>query len=262
MICKTYWWNYSLLILLGGVLSGTAGGADNPSSDTDLKTRGPAGTVKIAPEPGGATPKPASLTPQTALKSLNFKVNYVYRPGGQGVLKPLVDGSVLNSGDHYKIQFTPEENGYVYIFQVDSSKAIYRLFPMTNFGGVKVDNLNPVRAGVTYHLPAKDKSFQLDNIVGLESILFLAFRQPNQALEQQYEELLKARLAKDNSKADNLQTTIKSSFKTRGLAAIVDDPEKKATTVQWTSAESFTIPVQRLDNLCADCVSMISFDHR
>lgn len=262
MIYKTCWWNYPLLALLGSVLSGTAGGADNPSSDADLKTRGPAGTVKIAPESGGVTPKPASMTSQPGLKSLNFKVNYVYRPGGQGSLKPLVEGSVLNSGDHYKIQFTPDENSYVYIFQVDSSKAIYRIFPMTSFGGVKVDNLNPVRAGVTYHLPAKDKSFQLDNIVGLESILFLAFREPNQALEQQYEALLKARMSKDNAKAENLQTAIKSNFKTRGLAAIVDDSEKKTTTVQWTSAESFTMPAQRLDNLCADCVSMITFDHR
>lgn len=259
------WWNYPLFTLLGGVLIGTAGGASaaNPASDNDdLKTRGPAGTVKIAPEPGAATPIPAAITSQTGLKPLNFKVNYVYRPGGQGPLKPLVDGSVLNSGDHYKIQFTPAENSYVYIFQVDSSKAIYRLFPMTSFGGVKVNNLNPVRAGVTYHLPAKDKSFQLDNVAGSESIIFLAFRQPNQALEQQYESLAKARSAQDSVKADNLQSAIKSSFKTRGLAAIVDDPEKKTTTVQWKPAESFTMPVQHLNNLCEDCMSMIEFEHK
>lgn len=262
MIYKTCWWHYPLLALLGSALSGTAGSADSPASDADLKTRGPAGTVKIAPEPGGATPKSASMTSQPGQKSLSFKVNYVYRPGGQGSLKPLAEGSVLHSGDHYKLQFTPEENGYVYIFQVDSNKAIYRLFPMTSFGGVKVDNLNPVRAGVTYYLPAKDKSFQLDNVVGLESVLFLAFREPNQALEQQYEALLKARLSKDGAKAENLQTAIKSNFKTRGLAAIVDDSEKKTTTVQWTAAEAFTMPVQRLENLCADCVSMITFEHR
>lgn len=264
MNCKARWWNCPSLFLLGSVLIGVASGAGaaNPSSETDLTTRGPAGTVKIAPEPGTATPKPASLAPQSGAKPLSFKVNYVYRPGGQGSLKPLVDGSVLHSGDHYKIQFTPTENSYVYIFQVDSSKAIYRLFPMTEFGGVKVNNLNPVRAGVAYHLPARDKSFQLDSNVGSESILFLAFRQPNQALEQQYEDLVKARLSRDNSKANNLQTAINSNFKTRGLAAIVDDPEKKTATVPWTPTESFTVPVQRLDNLCADCINMINFDHR
>ncbi len=264
MSYKIRWWSVPLLVLLGGVLIGVAGNvsAASPSSETDLTTRGPAGTVKITPEPGTATPKPASITSQSGAKPLGFKVNYVYRPGGQGPLKALVDGSVLNSGDHYKIQFTPVEDSYVYIFQVDSSKAIYRLFPMTSFGGVKVDNLNPVRAGTTYHLPAKDKSFQLDNNVGSESILFLAFRQPNQALEQQYEDLVKARLSRDNAKADNLQTAIKSNFKTRGLAAIVDDPEKKTATVPWTPTESFTIPARRLDNLCADCINMLTFDHR
>jgi hypothetical protein len=263
MISKIRWRHCLSLTLVGSLSLGVAGGvgAADSSADTDLTTRGPAGTVKIAPESGGATAKPASLSAPNS-KPLSFKVNYVYRPGGQGPLKPLAEGSVLNSGDHYKIQFTPTEDSYVYIFQVDSSKAIFQLFPMTSFGGVRVDNLNPVKAGVTYHLPAKDKSFKLDNNVGSESILFLAFRQPNQALEQQYESLVKARLSKDNAKANNLQNAINTSFKTRGLAGIVDDSEKKTTTVPWTEKESFTMPVRHLNNLCDDCISMITFEHR
>lgn len=263
MSYKTCWWQYPLAILLCGVLIGTTDrvSAADPSSD-DLKTRGPAGTVKITPEPSAATPKPATFTPQTALKPLSFKVNYVYRPGGRGPLKPLVEGSALNSGDHYKIQFTPAEDSYVYIFQVDSAKAIYRLFPMTEFGSVTVNNLNPVRAGVTYHLPAKDKSFQLDQNVGPETILFLAFRQPNQTLEEQYEALIKARLSQDKTKVAGMQMAMQSSFKTRGLAAIVNDPEKKTTNIPWAPAESFTMPVQHLNNLCNDCINMVTFEHR
>jgi hypothetical protein len=263
MIYKLHWFN-SLPLIVGSLLLSVTGvvNATESASDTDLTTRGPAGTVKITPQPGGATPKPASMAPQSDVKPLNFKVNYVYRPGGQGALKPLVEGSVLNSGDHYKIQFTPEEDSYVYIFQVDSSKAIFQLFPMRDFGGVRVDNFNPVKAGATYHLPAKNKSFQLDNNVGSESILFLAFRQRNQALEEQYEALIKARMSKDKTSENNLQTAIKSNFKTRGLAGIVDDPQKKTATVPWTSSESFTVPVQHLNNLCADCISMITFEHR
>ncbi|MCB1919654.1 MAG: DUF4384 domain-containing protein [Candidatus Competibacteraceae bacterium] len=266
MIYKLCWFN-SLPLIVGGLLLSATGvvNAAEPASETGLTTRGPAGTVKITPQLGDATPKPASMppTPQAAeVKPLNFKVNYVYRPGGQGALKPLVEGSALNSGDHYKVQFTPEEDSYVYIFQVDSSKAIFQLFPMRDFGGVRVDNFNPVKAGVVYHLPAKDKSFQLDNNVGSESILFLAFRQRNQALEEQYEALIKARMSKDKTTEDNLQTAIKSNFKTRGLAGIVDDPQKKTATVPWTSAESFTVPVRHLNNLCADCISMITFEHR
>ena len=264
MISKIRWRRRLSLPLINSLLLGMAGNvsAASPSADTDLTTRGPAGTVKIAPESGGAAAKPASLSAPGSSKPLSFKVNYVYRPGGQGPLKPLGEGSVLTSGDHYKIQFTPTEDGYVYIFQVDSSKAIFQLFPMTSFGGVQVNNLNPVKAGVTYHLPAKDKSFKLDNNVGSESILFLAFRQPNQALEQQYEALINARLSQDNVKANNLQNAINTSFKTRGLAGIVDDSEKKTTTVPWTAKESFTMPVRHLNNLCDDCISMITFEHR
>jgi hypothetical protein len=266
MTCKIRQYIIPLPLVLGGILLGVASNVSaTESSSDDLTTRGPAGTVKITPQPGGATPKPASMTPTPQadeVKPLNFKVNYVYRPGGQGALKPLVEGSVLNSGDHYKIQFTPEENSYVYIFQVDSTKAIFQLFPMRDFGGVRVDNFNPVKAGVTYHLPAKDKSFQLDNNVGSESILFLAFRQRNQALEEQYEALIKARMSKDKTTEDSLQTAMKSNFKTRGLAGIVDDPQKKTATVPWTSTESFTVPARHLNNLCADCISMITFEHR
>ncbi len=264
MISKNRGLHHWPLTMAGSALLVIAGhvSAASPSSESDLRTRGPAGTVKIAPEPGNATAKPASLSPQDSAKSLNFKVNYVYRPGGQGPLKPLSEGSVLNSGDHYKIQFTPAENGYVYVFQVDSSKAIFQLFPMTSFGGVTVNNLNPVKAGVTYDLPAKDKSFKLDDKVGSESILFLAFQEPNPALEQQYEALINARMSKDNTKASNVQNAINANFKTRGLAGIVDDPEKKTTSVPWTAQESFVMPVRQTNGLCDGCMSMITFEHR
>ena len=253
------------LAMASGVLLGIAGGvnAATPASESDLTTRGPAGTVKITPPPGGTAVQPAALTAsQTSAKPMDFKVNYVYRPAGQGPLKALTEGSVLNSGDHYKIQFTPAEDGYVYIFQVDSSKAIYQLFPMTSFAGVTVNNLNPVKGGVTYHLPAKDKSFKLDDKVGSESILFLAFREPNQELEQQYEALVTARVSRDNAKAGAAQNAINANFKTRGLAGIVDDPAKKTATVPWTEQESFTMPVRQTRDLCDGCMNMITFEHR
>lgn len=258
---RTFTWRYLSVGLMGTLMGAMSANAADSAAD-DLKTRGPSGTVKIAPEPGSATTKPAVMSSQSSEKPLNFTVNYVYRQGGRGPLKPLVENSVLHSGDHYKIQFTPAEDSYIYIFQVDSSKAIYRLFPMTEFGGVTVNNQNPARAGTTYHLPAKDKSFQLDQKVGSETIIFLAFRQPDKALEEQYETLIRSRLNKDSAKVASVQSAMQSSFKTRGLAGIVDDPGKKTASVPWTSAESFTVPVQHLNNLCADCISMITFKHQ
>jgi hypothetical protein len=73
---------------------------------------------------------------------------------------------------------------------------------------------------------------------------------------------VKARLSKDTAQAGKLQANIRGGFKTRGLAGIVDDPAKQAEKVAWTETESFTMPVQRLDNLCADCISLVTFEHR
>ncbi|MBE9562573.1 MAG: hypothetical protein IMF12_06900, partial [Proteobacteria bacterium] len=54
-------------------------------------------------------------------KPLDFKINYVYRSSGKGNPKTLNNDGVLHSGDYYKIIFTPTENCYVYIFQLDSA---------------------------------------------------------------------------------------------------------------------------------------------
>jgi hypothetical protein len=95
-----------------------------------------------------------------------FQVNYLYRPAGQADFQKITDGSELHSGDYYKIWFTPQEDSYVYIFQLDSSRTIHRLFPMESFKGVAVNQTNPVKAGRQYQLPAATQSFRLDHQVG------------------------------------------------------------------------------------------------
>ena len=193
-------------------------------------------------------------------KPLSFKVNYVYRPDGRGPLKDLTEGAVLHSGDHYKLQFTPEEDSYVYIFQLDSSRAMYTLFPMDSFNGVVVNNRNPVKGGVTYYVPAKDKSFQLDEQVGTELIYFLASRLPDQDLEQWVQRLQKAHQRKETG-IDLIAVKLVENFKFRGVAGIVPDPQQ-TSTIPWDDNKQFTLPAWRLNDLCAKCVSMLSFKHR
>jgi len=82
--------------------------------------------------------------------ALPVQVSYSYRPTDQLNFRPLLDGSVLHSGDRYQIRFTPEQNGYVYVFQIDSSGAVYRLFPPESAGTAQAGNANPVRAGTAY----------------------------------------------------------------------------------------------------------------
>ncbi len=193
---------------------------------------------------------------------LRFQVNYVYRPGGQGPLKPLTEGAVLHSDDHYKIQFTPQEDSYVYIFQLDSSETIYRLFPMEAFKGVQVNNHNPVKAGVSYTLPAPDKAFKLDEQRGPEVIYFMASRQPDEELENRYEAILQARRQQQMARANALQAQLTRSLTNRGLADIVPDESQATTVLPWAKGEIFNLPARQVKDLCPECVSVVTFEHR
>lgn len=133
------------------------------------------------------------------------QVHYFYRPADQMSFRPLLDGGVLHSGDYYQIRFTPEQDGYAYIFQIDSSGQIYLLFPSQGGDVPQVSNVNPVQAGVGYFLPAADEAFQLDEQVGHEQIRFLVFKQRQLALEEHYTALVEARRAQDPSHIAELQ---------------------------------------------------------
>ncbi|MEN8218989.1 MAG: DUF4384 domain-containing protein [Pseudomonadota bacterium] len=67
------------------------------------------------------------------VNSLGFKINFLYRSKGQGYFLPITQGTVLHSGDHYKILIQPMESSYVYLFQQDTAGQIMRLFPMKTF---------------------------------------------------------------------------------------------------------------------------------
>ncbi len=191
----------------------------------------------------------------------DFEVNYVYRPGGKGPLEPLTEGAILESGDHYKIQFTPREDSFVYIFQIDASGEIFQLFPMRSFKGVAVDNQNPVEAGTAYVLPAPDKAFRLDDRVGTESIYFLASRDAIEELENGYEALTQARQENDSTLADELQAQLANSLISRGLADIVPDPDETIAKVPWLE-DILPVAGRRLDDLCDHEAGRITFEHR
>ena len=177
-----------------------------------------------------------------ASKRLSFQVSYNYWAKDQGAFKPFTDGAVLYSDDRYIIQFTPGEDSYVYIFQIDSNQGVYQLFPMESFKGKTLNNRNPVRAGMSYILPTQNNTFVLDNQTGRETIYFMAARQPDQILEEQYEALSQARQEQRASLVRQLQEQLTDSLKTRGLAGIA--PNQPQNTRQ------------------AEPVSVITFEHR
>ena len=210
-----------------------------PASATDWQDRGVTAVSRPAP--------------------LSFQLNHVYRHGAAGPFQPLSNGAVLRSGDQYKIIFTPTEDAYVYIFQADSAGQVFRLFPMEEFGGIRLDNLNPVTGGKTYFLPTRTKAFQLDRQTGTERIYFTASRQPTRDLEGLYEELSLARRQRDREQTASAQSKLKRLFKRRGVRVVGKD---EAPSVSWQQGgEVFSAIGRRLEGLCGECVNVIEFAH-
>lgn len=209
---------------------------------------------------------------------LPVAVNYAYRHKGQNEMKNLTNGTILYSGDHYKITFTPQADGYVYIFQTDSAGKVYQLFPMASMGGVEVNNFNPVKANVTYTLPAKDKSFYLDDQQGEEKIYFIATKQPDQSLEQQMATNLKATtlsmrgvggISRDASQqtttAQESDKKLLNLIQTRGVAGIISDTkETKTHTIKDDDGKVFNLTYQKFDGWCDQqkgCANVTTFRH-
>lgn len=90
--------------------------------------------------------------------------------------------TTLHSGDCYRITFTPKDDAYTYIFQIDATGTAYRVFPLEEFSGVVIRKRNPVRKGRQYVIPAQDKWFILDENTGKETIYVLTFQQRQEQL--------------------------------------------------------------------------------
>ncbi|QTA80314.1 DUF4384 [Desulfonema limicola] len=201
-----------------------------------------------------SSPAPAVTSASESSSPLSFNASFVYRPGGNGSLKPLNEGAVLHSGDYYKIIITPLEDCWLYIFQADSSGKIFQLFPMQSFNGVVLNNSNPVRGNRKYTIPAENKSFFLDNTAGREKIWLVASRERNVEIESLYAELSRGQSTNANQR---LYTRLE---KFRGVQGVVSD---KPVQVAWKeTGEIFSIMTQRLDSICKNCAYSLEFNHK
>ena len=175
---------------------------------------------------------------QPMINPLRFKINYLYREGGQGDFRSFGEGSVLHSGDSLKLLFKPTEMAYVYIFMIDSHGNIGRLFPTGNFKGASQLNRNPVQKGMQYFVPAPQKSFRLDRNTGEESIYFIATRQADEVLEQQYQKLFVAQQAKEVETIILIQEKIIIEFEKKEKQRLIE-PELVTDVVSDEQPTSF-----------------------
>ena len=148
-------------------------------------------------------------------KELTFEVNMIAERqllDGNWEDMLIQDGSLLNTGDRFQIIFKPHNTCYLYIINVDSKKKIYTLFPnaRTKIG-------NHLQEGEEYALPDRNKFYELDDAIGIETIYFIASYTPMNDIEW----LLSKALGKDGEATlALLDSTVKKRGR-RGAGRIV-----------------------------------------
>ena len=124
----------------------------------------------------------------------------IYTPNWSTQPVRLRAGEQLQSGARYQFLIMPEENCFLYILQLDTSNQLSMLFPMDSYGGIPVNNHNPVVAGTSYTFPGAEMSFILDQQQGTERIYLLVSDQADPLLENKGREINQAASAETRSR--------------------------------------------------------------
>jgi hypothetical protein len=184
-------------------------------------------------------------------EKLSVKASFLYEDNG--VPKQMYEGMTLRSHvDFYSVYFRPEQDCYVYVYQVDSTGAIYQLFPNLTFS----NSWNPVKKGKSYTIPGKDQRFYLDDVTGEERLYLLASKTPATELENLFARLEAAN--KEQKKA--IQAQIKRSIGTRGVGGTA--PASKPHTVTAKSGKTFDVIAKSIESNKTGFVHVLSFNHR
>jgi len=206
-----------------------------------------------------------SNSPRQCSKPTNFEISYVFRRGSTGQAKAFSHGNVLRSGDSYKLLFKPTDNNFVYIFQIDSSHKIFRLFPTQDFANADLKNDNPVIKGTQYFVPAEQWSFQLDNTTGRETIYFVVTCQRDSALEKQYAKMVTMQSSRSIQQRHQARQAWDSAMRGRGPKPklITDNTPQTISTLTWTEGKlnHITLP-EYLKNISDGSVHIVEFDHQ
>ena len=194
--------------------------------------------------------------PQADSSPINLHTALVYTPRWSPLPMKLQYGDSLASGDRYKFIILPENDCYLYIFQLDTSGKASMLFPMKSFGEVRVNNQNPVKGKVTYTLPGPEMSFVLDQLTGSEKIYVLASNQPDPLLDE-----LGLKLNQPDTLDDHYQLSreLTEYLSTKNL--ISDISPGKSVQLNAKGQKEINIDTDKM-NISPDKVYLIEFDHR
>lgn len=208
-------------------------------------------------------PPPAAQSQERTPGALSFDLNFLTRAAAGGEFRHFNDGDTLASGDLYKIVIRPQADSYLYIFQVGSTGAIDRLFPMATYAGRRLNNVNPMQRGKTYFLPAPDKAFYLDHQRGKETIYVFASPTPRPDLENLSTALASAPLALDPAAVTTAPAQLLGLFKSRDLPLTPVAAQPTAPRFAFSQdGRGFEAVASSFTSTCADCVHVLEFTHQ
>ena len=131
--------------------------------------------------------------------SMQFAFMSYNRYGNSKVLK---NGSDVYSNKEFKLFVKPNQDCYLYVFNIDTTKNIACIFPNKN-----LDNVNPLQKGIEYLIP-KNKVFAFDENKGAEIFYIFVFRKPQINLEN---------IIKTNLSVNDFKVKLKKMYSTRGV---------------------------------------------
>lgn len=150
-----------------------------------------------------------------SLPPLSLSYNLFCRRGSQDVR--LTDGSVVHSGDHFKIHLQASSDCYTYVLLLDSQGKASLLFPHA-----RIPCGNAMKGGVTYEIPppnapADSQWYIFDQNPGTEQFFILASYEPISQMDNLLKQI--------EHPGDQLRESLADaeSAYTKGMSATVDD---------------------------------------
>jgi serine/threonine protein kinase len=149
-----------------------------------------AGHTEVPVEKGAVTP------PVTEQKQVDLPLESVPLSIASFKIMGLKEGKslfevkqsdTLTPKDRYYVEFSSNEELYLYVAQVDAEESIVLIFPNRQFSSIN----NPLVPNSEYKIP-ENGSFYLNTTIGKEQIYAIASRGPNKQIESIYQRLTDA----------------------------------------------------------------------
>lgn len=116
-----------------------------------------------------------------------------------------MENDLIYSGDHMRLSLEPKEDGYFYIYLIDSKGQISFLFPPTSNRNNSAINKNPVKANTHIDLPSSGAAYNFDNTKGNETFFIISSKKELgnfESLNDRYSNKGNSDVSKSNSLPD------------------------------------------------------------